>query len=563
MHFDSRCENWLTQKRLSIFLTVSTLGLLFAWANRFVQDDAFIAFIYSRNLVDGQGLTWFGNKVEGFTDFLWVLWISLGLKIGYDPILWAHLGGMTAFGITEFVLWHLSLALFQNTLPALFTLLIFISNYSVSSYATGGLETMLQTAFLTTAIFLTDKLCYQKESNHIGFLAAGLSLTLAGSVMTRPDSVVPSAVMGIIILVHFLRRKVAWRNYIPLVLPFMLSIGSWTIWRLSYYHRLFPNTFYAKVGWKAAMLENGLLFIGRFFHWYLLWPFFLVGLILLATYKRDEWKAQELPQRMATLVLIVVSWLAYIVWIGGDFMEFRMFIPIMPPVCLLLTFLVIYPISDAIGKGKRGLSCLVVFVILLSMSIHHQISFRGITKDKSLDSIWVLSTFYGLYPDGNWGLIGDALREKLADANPILALHPVGAIPFYSGFRTIDQLGLTDAYVARQGNPSPPIYRRPGHQRHAPIQYLQDQGVNLIIGHPTLVPLNLFTIQNATAFIGRWIKMAVSFESHIPDKIHLLVLPLKKDVGLLTWYLVPSNRIDALITKNGWPAITVDVGNQH
>jgi len=31
-----------------------------------------------QGLVEGNGLTWFGNRVEGYTNFLWVTWIALG-----------------------------------------------------------------------------------------------------------------------------------------------------------------------------------------------------------------------------------------------------------------------------------------------------------------------------------------------------------------------------------------------------------------------------------------------------------------------------------------------------
>ena len=54
-----------------------------AW---FLCDDAFISFRYVRNLIEGHGLVFNpGERVEGYTNFLWVLelaalWGALGLR---------------------------------------------------------------------------------------------------------------------------------------------------------------------------------------------------------------------------------------------------------------------------------------------------------------------------------------------------------------------------------------------------------------------------------------------------------------------------------------------------
>ena len=52
----------------------------------FVTDDAFISFVYSRNLVEhGQLVFNLGERVEGYTNFLWTLWMAALLKLGMLP----------------------------------------------------------------------------------------------------------------------------------------------------------------------------------------------------------------------------------------------------------------------------------------------------------------------------------------------------------------------------------------------------------------------------------------------------------------------------------------------
>src|SRR6185436_4524317 len=58
----------------------------FAWTT----DDAFISFRYARNLVDGLGLVFnAGERVEGFSNLLWTLWVAAGLKLGFAAEAWS------------------------------------------------------------------------------------------------------------------------------------------------------------------------------------------------------------------------------------------------------------------------------------------------------------------------------------------------------------------------------------------------------------------------------------------------------------------------------------------
>src|SRR5207249_3174984 len=64
--------------------------LLIAFASRFsdfVTDDAFITFRYAHNLLNGHGMVFNpGERVEGYTNFLWVLCSSVALFVGIDQI---------------------------------------------------------------------------------------------------------------------------------------------------------------------------------------------------------------------------------------------------------------------------------------------------------------------------------------------------------------------------------------------------------------------------------------------------------------------------------------------
>jgi len=62
-----------------------------------VQEDAFISIRYAQNLVDGHGLVYnAGERVEGYTNFLWTLLLAGGLKLGVPPVPLARYMSMAA-----------------------------------------------------------------------------------------------------------------------------------------------------------------------------------------------------------------------------------------------------------------------------------------------------------------------------------------------------------------------------------------------------------------------------------------------------------------------------------
>src|SRR5204863_10164001 len=65
----------------------------------FVNDDAYISFRYARNLAEhGQLVFNVGERVEGFTNFLWTVLLAGGIKLGLSPVLTSRSSGI-AFGV--------------------------------------------------------------------------------------------------------------------------------------------------------------------------------------------------------------------------------------------------------------------------------------------------------------------------------------------------------------------------------------------------------------------------------------------------------------------------------
>lgn len=78
-------------------------GLVFlkhAREYEYVQDDAYISLVYAQNWVDGYGLVFnAGERVEGYTNFLWTLLLTVPCMLDEDAVSWAQwMGFISIFG---------------------------------------------------------------------------------------------------------------------------------------------------------------------------------------------------------------------------------------------------------------------------------------------------------------------------------------------------------------------------------------------------------------------------------------------------------------------------------
>lgn len=97
---NNRIYAWVAQSPPAVrWLLLGSLVIFLDYINRFVQDDAFISFRYAQHLIESHGLVWnIGESVlvEGYSNFLWVLLIAVGLWLGVAPDVWSMVLGFAA-----------------------------------------------------------------------------------------------------------------------------------------------------------------------------------------------------------------------------------------------------------------------------------------------------------------------------------------------------------------------------------------------------------------------------------------------------------------------------------
>src|SRR5205809_1717348 len=88
------------RRNLGIALALAWLVfVLLAVRTWFTCDDAYISFRYARHLAEGHGLVFnLGEspRVEGYSNFLWVLWLSVFERAGVDPAIAANVTSLAS-----------------------------------------------------------------------------------------------------------------------------------------------------------------------------------------------------------------------------------------------------------------------------------------------------------------------------------------------------------------------------------------------------------------------------------------------------------------------------------
>lgn len=538
-------------------IVVVALAIAYAWRARFVLDDAFISFHYARSWAEGTGLTWFGSHVEGYTNFGWVAWLALGFLVGAEPVDWAHAGGLASFVFAICATWLIAVRSAptrdRRLSVALVATIGLAANYSFHAFATSGLETMAQTALVLGAFLgaqraWNDAIECRRTTSVAPFL--GVSIFAGLALLVRLDSAVLLTPIGIWSAAAALREgKLRRRRCAALVLPLVLLVAPWLFWKIGYYGRILPNSFYAKVA-TEGLSPDGALQWGRFVLWYGLGP--LIAMLGAAMALR-----RAIPECTATvggMIAVIVLHGLYLVCVGGDFMEFRFMVPVAPYFTLLVAVLLDASTLGLSVRYRRLFEALTVSVLLLCSTFHANTFWSD--PDLRMDGVPQLATFYGLYPDENWERVGTALASEFGETEAVIATTAAGAVPYYSRLPTIDLLGLNDRTIPELGIRS--AYRRPGHRYQASFDYLRERGVNLIVASPVVVSTKELEQPSTAAQLRTWAQLAVPPQRGQPSDIVVLAMPIaalgqksieggaSSDQRLLLWYFGPTPELDRI-----------------
>lgn len=320
---------WATVGRFAPLALAAVILVWHAQQYDFVTDDAFISFVFSRNLAEhGQLVFNLGDPVEGYTNFLWTFGLGVLMFLGVPPELAARVAGV-GFGLGVLaVTFRLGERLLGrgHPLAGLAPLLLACSS-GFACWSSGGLETQLYTFLVAVAL---DGYVAAHDGDEAGGLRR-MAIALALAAMTRPEGLL---IAGLLTIHRVIANLVLDRRWRPrrtewMAAAWFLAIWApWFAWRSWYYGWPFPNTYYVKAagaavpGYDAKMRASGWHYIGRWFtQTGLAWaaPLAVLGLVA-----RPRARARFAFATATALIFAV--YVRYVVGVGGDFMGLHRFI---------------------------------------------------------------------------------------------------------------------------------------------------------------------------------------------------------------------------------------------
>ena len=414
----------------SLLLALGLIWVYHCTHFRFVQDDSFITFRYVRHLVDGHGLVWnLGERVEGYTTFLWTILLAVPGVFGLELESSARLLGIAAGLVALFLLWRLSIRLSRpaaSPLIPLTAVALTVANSSIAYWSVSGMETPLFTALL-----VGSALAFLHERDTTFFWTPFLFLLVS---LTRPEGTLLFGLTALFFALERLARRQAIREMLPqaarllgfYAVPFALFMG----WRLVYYGHLFPNTYYAKAGFSAEYLTAGWEYLLLFLRTYM-----LEGALLAVPVAFLLWKRRT-PE-ILYLLLLSLGYSAYIVSVGGDVLHaFRFFVPVLPFFYLFVQETLVGLTAMVSRTPATGRWLPVAAGVLLAYSTFSQP--YAYVREKWTMEIGLVDK---MTSTGRW-------LAANSDSSTVVAATTIGALGYYGGVTLVDMLGLTDSTIA-------------------------------------------------------------------------------------------------------------------
>jgi arabinofuranosyltransferase len=506
----------------AVCLVVFALFFDMARAHVWLCDDAFISFRYADKWLEGAGLVFNrGDRVEGYTNFLWVIELAalkklFGIELPTGAQLLSFSYTAATIALTAWIA-SSSPQRAHRAWVAVLALVLLLTERGFAVWSSGGLETRQFTFFVLLGYAALAERGDDRRAR------VGGSLALAAAQLTRPEGLMLAAVgLGAFVLERALTRRLRLRAVLEVVLPVLVITLGHFVWRRLYYGDWLPNTYYAKhvrPWWEMGAVYFGALGIESAL--YLLVPLTLAGVWLRA--RRERWGF------LAVASVALALHALYVAQIGGDHFEFRPCDFWWPILSVGSAEAIVWAGVRVAATGRPWLgfataAAVFSFVLAHARALEHaQWRFSHRLKQRSQTVGLVVHVDEKRFPVLNWLPLVKALVPTYDAWLTELAQHSVGlrfqehkvfwklVAEEYARYRSydaggllppdavmshgnigvisyslpsitlVDEFGLTDRVIARTKVERSNDQRQMAHDRQPPPGYLEKRGVNLIV----------------------------------------------------------------------------------
>ena len=403
-------------------------------------DDSMISMRYAANLVHHHGLVWNpgGDRVEGYTNFLWVLYMAAFqlLPIPQSKIsLCIQISGAILLAFNLVFVRKIAHALSHGSdTVALSAVALTAFYFPLNNWALRGSEVAILTLIVSAATWIALG-CIRS-----GKMSAGLYLLLGLSTLVRPDMAVFAGVilLAIAALEPGPRRLSHFLIGLAIVALFAAAQAAF---RLYYYGDLLPNTYYLKLtGFPLALRLSRGLFVTMVFA-------LEIGFLpLLIVYTGT---LRHLRAATGLLVPVIAAQVLYSIWVGGDAWEWwrgsNRYISIAMPLFLIL---VAYSLR-LWTRQRRGRDASATKSSLRRAMIGASAIAILAANAANLTQLFLLNKPPEV--DDNRVMVREAmLVRRLTKPQATIAVVWAGIIPYFSGRHSIDILGMNDRVIGHE-----------------------------------------------------------------------------------------------------------------
>lgn len=318
--------------RLGVAVTALTFYALFIFRTSFVIgdtryfvlfEDAMISMRYARHLADGHGLVWnIGEApIEGFTNLLWVLWMSVAHKLGLSESkisLFIMLSGVAILMATGLVAAKIARKLSSAAWVPLAVLAATLFDYPLVFWTLRGMEV----GALTLCVYALLWLALENEDEFSVPRTVAMGAITSAAILIRSDSVVP---VGLISLYGFLTCSRRWLFAAIIGVFAGGAAGAQTVFRKAYFHETLPNTYFLKLYKISALarIKRGAFVAAEVLALHLALPIAIVAAEITGI-DRAFWK-DKTKRRLVLLGVLFSAQVGYATYVGGDAWEWMLY----------------------------------------------------------------------------------------------------------------------------------------------------------------------------------------------------------------------------------------------
>ncbi|MBX3212110.1 MAG: acyltransferase [Labilithrix sp.] len=326
-----RARTWIALAALAFYgLFVFRTSFTVGGTRYFVLfEDAMISMRYARHLADGHGLVWnIGEApIEGFTNLLWVLWMSVAHKLGLAESkisLFIMLSGVAILLATGLVTSKIARKLTTAPWVPVCVLAATLFDYPLVFWTLRGMEV----GALTLAVYTLLWLALENEERFSLPRTLAMGALTSMALLIRSDSVVP---VGLISLYGFLTCSRRWLFAAVIGAFAGGAVGGQTLFRKAYFHESLPNTYFLKL-YKISTLarvKRGAFVALEVLALHLAVPISIVLASLPGVRPSVAWVKEvcrdRSARRLVLLGAIFSAQVAYATYVGGDAWEWMLY----------------------------------------------------------------------------------------------------------------------------------------------------------------------------------------------------------------------------------------------